>query len=157
MEALRQYIISVTTAAMIGGIITGLFQNGTAKEVVKLICGVFLAFTVMRPVAGLDFEELLEVDLLYSQDAEEAAALGENLARESMADIIKAETEAYILDKAAALNADLTAEVTVNNDDPPIPVSVRLSGEVSPYARQQLQSMIQEDLGISKENQLWTG
>lgn len=155
MEMLRQYVISVAAAAMICGVVTSLFQTGTAKEVVKLICGLFLAFTVLSPVSKLDFSELTDFRFSYSEDAAEAAALGENLAQESMADIIKAETEAYILDKAEALNAVLTVEVTVSEEN--LPMAVKLSGEVSPYARQQLQAIIQTDLGIAKENQQWTG
>ena len=86
-------------------------------------------------------------------DAEDAAAMGENLARDSMADIIKEETEAYILDKAADLHANLRVEVAVGEDN--LPAAVTISGEASPYARRQIQAMIANDLGISKENQKW--
>lgn len=88
-------------------------------------------------------------------DAEDAAAMGENLARDSMADIIKEETEAYILDKAADLHANLRVEVAVGEDN--LPAAVTISGEASPYARRQIQAMIANDLGISKENQKWIG
>ena len=83
------------------------------------------------------------------------AAMGENLARDSMADIIKEETEAYILDKAADLHANLRVEVAVGEDN--LPAAVTISGEASPYARRQIQAMIANDLGISKENQKWIG
>lgn len=157
MEGLRQYVISVVAAALICGILSGLVQKGAAKELVRLIGGLFLAFTVIRPIAGLDFNALADISFPYAQDAEQTAALGENMARQSLADIIKAESEAYILDKAAALNAAITVEVTLSGDDPPIPVSATLCGEVSPYARQQLEGILQSELGIAKENQLWTG
>lgn len=155
MEALRQYVISVVAAAMICGIVTGLFPAGTGKQVVKLICGLFLAYTVLSPVSRMDFSELTNFSLRCMDDAEEAAAVGENLTRNSMADIIKAESEAYILDKAADLHANLTVEVTVSEEN--LPASVIISGEASPYARRQLQTIIESDLGISKENQQWTG
>ena len=60
----------------------------------------------------------------------------ENLARDSMADIIKEETEAYILDKAADLHANLRVEVAVGEDN--LPAAVTISGEASPYARRQI-------------------
>ena len=81
--------------------------------------------------------------------------MGENLARDSMADIIKEETEAYILDKAADLHANLRVEVAVGEDN--LPAAFTISGEASPYARRQIQAMIANDLGISKENQKWIG
>ena len=155
MEALRQYIISVVAAAIIGVIVTGLFQNGTAKEFIKMVCGLFLAYTVLQPITKLDFAQLADFHLTFSENAAEAAALGEDLAKESMADIIKAETEAYILDKASQLNVELSVEVAIDEEN--IPTAVTLSGEVSPYARRQLQEIIESDLGIAKENQRWTG
>ena len=88
-------------------------------------------------------------------DAKDAAAMGEKLARDSMADIIKEETEAYILDKAADLHVNLHVEVTVGEDN--LPTAVTLSGEASPYARRQIQAIIANDLGIAKENQKWIG
>ena len=96
-----------------------------------------------------------DFSLRCMDDAEDAAAMGENLARDSMADIIKEETEAYILDKAADLHANLRVEVTVGEDN--LPAAVTISGEASPYARRQIQAMIANDLGISKENQKWIG
>ena len=64
-----------------------------------------------------------DFSLRYMDDAEDAAAMGENLARDSMADIIKEETEAYILDKAADLHANLRVEVTVGEDNLPAAVT----------------------------------
>ena len=155
MEGLRQYVISVAAAALICGIVSGMVQNGAAKELVRLLCGLFLAVTALHPLVKLDLSNLGEFVLPYTQEAESVAAMGENMARESMADIIKAESEAYILDKAAELNAEITAQITVGDDQ--APAAAKLSGEVSPYARQRLEKILESDLGIAKENQLWTG
>ena len=157
MEALRQYVVSVVAAAIICGIVTGFLSKGNAGQIIKLICGLFLAFTVIRPIAKIDITDLSNFSLSFSKEAAEAVALGENLSRESIAEIIKEETEAYILDKAAALNAAPEVEVTVSDEEPIIPIAARISGERSPYAKQQLQRVLEEELGISKENQLWTG
>ncbi len=155
MEALRQYVISVVAAAMLCGIVVRLFPHGSGKQVGKLICGLFLAYTVLSPISRVDFSKLPDFSLRCVDEAEDAAAMGENLARDSMADIIKEETEAYILDKAADLHANLRVEVTVGEDN--LPLAVTLSGEASPYARRQIQAVIANDLGISKENQKWIG
>ena len=155
MEALRQYVISVVAAAMLCGIVVRLFPNGSGKQMGKLICGLFLAYTVLSPISRVDFSKLPDFSLRCMDDAEDAAAMGENLARDSMADIIKEETEAYILDKAADLHANLRVEVAVGEDN--LPAAVTISGEASPYARRQIQAMIANDLGISKENQKWIG
>lgn len=155
MEGLRQYVISVAAAAILCGIVTGLFRNGMAKEIFKLVCGLFLAYTAVAPIAKWDFSELLDFRFYFEEDAAAAAALGEELALSSKLEIIKSQTEAYILDKANEMDADISAEVTVDDDG--IPVAVALTGQASPYARSQIQTIIESDLGIAKENQQWTG
>ena len=155
MEALRQYVISVTAAAVLCGIVIGLFPRGNSQRIAKLICGLFLAYTVLSPVSRVDFSQLPEFSLQCMDDAQAAVTAGENLARKSTAEIIKEETEAYILDKAADLHTSLTVEVTVGEEN--LPAAVRISGEASPYARRRLQAVIESDLGISKENQQWIG
>lgn len=63
MEALRQYVISVVAAAMLCGIVVRLFPNGSGKQVGKLICGLFLAYTVLSPISRVDFSNLPDFSL----------------------------------------------------------------------------------------------
>ena len=156
MDGMRQYIISVTAATILCGIIKGMSEKTSCGKIMKLVCGLFLGFTVIKPITQIDLTQLTEVSLPFADEAVHAAALGENLSEKAMADIIKQETETYILDKAAAINVSLEVSVTVEGD-PPVPVAAQLSGEVSPYAKQQLERILWEDLGISKENLEWTG
>lgn len=153
MEALRQYIISVVAAALICGIITGLFPKGAAREVMKLVCGLFLAYTVLRPMAGAELGHLEDLPFSFSSQGEAAAALGIQMAEESMAQFIKEETQAYILDKASKLGLTLEADVTLDEEN--IPVAVTLRGQASPYDRSRLERMLTQDLAIAKENLQW--
>lgn len=155
MDGIRGYFLCVVAAAIICAVAGSLSIKGTSKAVVKLISGIFLTFTVIRPLAQLDLDDASAFLPSYSREAEAASAEGEFFANEALADIIKAESEAYILDKAAALNAALSVEVTVSDAEMPLPVSARLHGNVSPYVRQRLQSVISQDLGIPEEEQLW--
>lgn len=155
MDGVREYIVSVVTAALICGILSCLIQNTGGKELMKLLCGLFLTITVMRPVADLDFNALSSYTISYRLEGEHMAAQGENLARETMAGIIKNKSETYILDKAAEWRADVSVEVVVSEDL--VPVSARLSGKISPYLKQRLENTLESDLGIAKENQIWTG
>lgn len=155
MVGLRQYVLSVIASALICGIVSGLIREGPAKPLVRLICGLFLTVTAIQPIADIDFSDLLDDSFSYLEGGQYATAMGEKMAQETMAGIIKAEAEAYILDKASDLNAEITAEVFVSEEQ--IPVSAAISGEVSPYVRKQLETILQTDLGIAKENQQWTG
>lgn len=157
MEFLRQYILSIVAASVITGVVMGFQQGGTLKQLLKMICGLFLAFMVISPVRRLDVEDFFITADGAADTGEDIAAMGEEMAAEAVADIIKAETEAYILDKAAQLNVSLDVQVTVSGGDPPVPAEVRLEGSVSPYARQQLEAILSRELGIPKEHQIWTG
>lgn len=157
MDAVRQYIVSVTAAALIGGIAAGLVPKGTARELVRLLCGMLLAVAVIRPLTGGNLGDLMDFSFLSTQEAEATAALGESMAKQSMAQIIKEETEAYILDKAAALKAEVRVEVTVSDSGTPVPTAAEFRGEVPADVRRQLETILQTELGIARENQIWIG
>lgn len=158
MEELKAYLISVTAASVICGILNALAgKKGSVTSIIKLLTGLFLALTVIRPVVKISFDEFDQYMDAVSVEANAAVSDGENMASQELASIIKAKAEAYILDKAASLGVDLEVDVILSNTAPPMPVEVVLAGAVSPYAKVQISTMIAEDLGISKEAQQWSG
>lgn len=157
MESIRAYLLSIIAAAIVCGIITVLLgSKGTHGAMAKLMAGLFLAFTVIRPVAQIDFTGITDFAEQYTDAGTAAAEKGKILTREALTESIKRKTEAYILDKAEAMRVTLSVEVELSEHDVPVPVAVQLEGAVSPYAKQQLQRIITEDLGIDKEHQTWT-
>ena len=157
MDGVRQYVFTVVAAALLCGILSSIFHQGKSKELLRILCGIFLTFTVLKPIIGADWTKFLEESIIFESDAQQAAALGENMARQATAELIKEKCQAYILDKAAELNVSITAEVTVSEEESPKPISVVISGQISPYSRAKLESILETDLGIAKENQVWTG
>lgn len=157
MESLRAYLIGLVAAAILTGIVTQLMgDKGTQGGMIKLISGLFLVFTVIAPIANIDLSGLRDFSADFSEAGEEAALIGEDITRESLAAVIKQRSEAYILDKAAGLDVELEVDVTVSDDKMPVPSAVLLRGKVSPYAKARLQSIIVQNLGIDKEKQIWT-
>lgn len=156
MEKLESFGLSVVSAALIVAIITGLFRGKDASAVVvKMIAGLFLAFTVVRPLVALDLSGLDHYLEHFSQEGSDAAQAGEELARDTYNSYIKAETQAYILDKARDYGA--TLEVDIKLDDNGVPWGAELTGNVSPYAKAALSGAMETELGILKENQQWIG
>lgn len=156
MHRLGEYVVSVVATACICGIALSLMPKSSARELVRMLCGLLLAMTALGPVTRINFEALLEQHLPFSEDAAQTAALGEAYSQKALRDIIKQKTEAYILDKAKALGASVTAEVILSAGDIPVPLSVRLSGNLSPLAKKRLSEDIRQELGIAKENQIWS-
>ena len=156
MEAVRQYLLSVTAAAIVCSIINRVIgKTGTYAAIVKLITGLFLVFTVISPFAKLQIADLPAYMDSLTVDADLVVKDGQQTARDAVREIIKAEAEAYILDKAAALDLTVEAEVIVSDTDIPQPCAVTLRGSASPYAKQRLQQLIANDLGIPEEKQTW--
>ena len=156
MEEIGQYLLRITAAAILCAMIRSLLgKEGTVAAMGKLLCGLFLAITVLTPWAGLGTVTFSALTGDVSMDAEEAVAVGENAARDALRASIKEGAEAYILDIAASLGAELTVEVTLTLDTPPAPGGARLEGKVSPYARTQLAELMTKELGIPKEAQQW--
>lgn len=153
MSALREYIISVITVAFLGGLLCDLLKEGTGKEVVRLLYGLSLTLTVICPFTDIRMGDVTKQAAPLLVEGRIASSDGEKMAERAMSDIIKRETEAYIQNKAADYHTDLAVEIVLENA---VPVSVIMKGSVSPYAKAQLEMMLEEELNISKENQQWT-
>ncbi len=156
MGAIQQYLLSVTGAALICGVVLRLLpQKGTAATMGKMLAGIFLAFTVIRPLGHIQLNTLEGFTADLQAEAAQAVQAGQLETYSSLHSIIKDKCEAYILDKASDLGMELTVTLTLSDDALPVPVAVRLQGKAGPYGKARLERILQEDLGISKEQQLW--
>lgn len=154
MDSVKQYLLSVICAAIACALVGSLGEKkGTGGALLKLVTGVFLVFTVISPVRSLKLDSLSFLAEDWQSQAAAAAAMGSQASEESLAAYIKAETEAYILDKAAAMELSLTVEVSLNESY--LPESAVLTGEISEFARFRMETILEQDLGIAKENQQW--
>ncbi len=156
MEAIREYMITVTAAALICGVLNALASKlGSSGKLLRLMCGILMLLTVISPLTKIRLTDLPELGQGILESGEALATAGENSAREEMAAIIKEQTQAYILDKANVLGASLEVEVILTEDTLPVPKSVRLQGAISPYGKGKLQQILAQDLGIPTEEQIW--
>jgi len=58
------------------------------------------------------------------------------------------------LDKANQMGLDISVEVSLGEDDM-IPNGIAITGTVSPYAKEVMETFMEDTLGIAKENQQW--
>lgn len=114
-----------------------------------------MSVTLISPLTGLRMPDLEQYLDTFRWDAAEAVQTGELMSRQSAAQIIKQQTATYILDKAKELGVSLEVTVTLSDGQPQTPCAVTISGMVSPYLRQRLTDMIEEELQIKKEDQHW--
>lgn len=158
MDEIRTYVLSVVGAAIIGSVLNGLLSKDTcAGKLLHLVSGILLTLVAIRPVAQLNIDALGSFSVHDPQEISLAVETGKDLASDAMVEIIKANSEAYILDKAQSLGLLLMVDVVVAGGELPIPKAVYIQGSASPYARAQLSAILKEQLGIAEEDQIWTG
>ena len=156
MDGIKQYIISVTAAAIFCAIIKGLLnKKDPASAIIQLLSGLLLAYTVIAPWTKINITDISVFYSSISASAEQFVESGTGYVYSETASIIKEKSEAYILDKAASMGLDIQVEIILGSTDPPLPESAIITGSVSPYAKERLQVCFQDDLGIPKENLLW--
>lgn len=158
MNAICQYLLSVTTAAILCGLAKSVTHEKRAYgTMVRLVAGVLLAVTVIAPITQLHLGDLptLTDDLTVS--ASRSTQSGEQLASEELTQIIKHQLSAYVLEKASMFGVELDTEFLLPDDGSFQPIGVVVRGAVPPYVRQRLTQIIAEDLGIAKEDQQWIG
>lgn len=156
MEQLGRSVLSVVTAAVIVGILASLTHEKNGVGVlIRMICGLFLALHLISPFTQLDFDVIASFTENFSAEGDLVAAGGTEMASEARRTIIIEQTQAYILDKAEHLGAALEVEVNLTQEEIPVIDSVRLQGSISPYAKIKMQQMMEADLDVPKERQIW--
>ena len=158
MKALGVYILSIATAAILVSILQSLLQKKSSSSVLlRLIGGLFLAFTALAPGADIDIDSVFQLPLDFTVQGEALSSRGMELTRSQLQDVIKQQCETYILDKALSYQTALRVDIVLSQDDVPVPDGVYLHGNISPYVKSVLQKWLNDEMGIPKENQIWSG
>ena len=129
--------------------------NSSYGYIIKLLAGLFIALTVVSPWKGFHISDLSYYFDGLEVDSSNCVNSGMNAYTEALQTSIIDRTQAYILEKASSMGVELTASVTVSSDQPPVPIAVELSGNISPYNKNLLKQIIVKDLGIPEDAQKW--
>ncbi len=156
MGEIKQYILSVTVAAVVCALVTSICGGKkTENAIVRVISGLFLAATVISPWTRLQLGDLHTYFDSIGTDASAAAFSGAQLAENEQRAIIKEQSQAYILDKAKSLGLNVSVDVTLQETAPYVPCAVTIYGESAPYARAVLRQYITDTFDISEDCQKW--
>ena len=151
-----QYIYTVVTAAILASIIrTILPGKGIASDMVKLTMGIFLVMIVISPILKVRIEGIRNyIEYIETYASKIITDAEENTKRE-IQNSIEQNTQAYILNKASELGAEILVEITYLEENSYVPHSIIITGSASPMIRKQLSAIIQTELGISEDFQTW--
>lgn len=155
MDGIRTYLISVIAVCMLTVPAMLFVKKELPGRVVKLVGGVMILMVTVQPLIrldGIDFTKLLdELDETYSLDMEQISETTQT----RLSAYVKQAAEQVIEEKATELGAILQAEVTVSEDEYPIPQRVKLVGSLTSSQLNEISQYIQTALGIPPEQQEW--
>lgn len=158
-EWLSSWITSIICAAAFCAVSISLTPKGRMQKAVKLICGIVMILSVIKPVSNIDFSEYSRLMTKYNDNAAEFIDNANNYEDKLNRLYIQDECAAYILDKAEKSGAELNS-VAVNAEWSTegywYPVSAEISYKCSDEQKHRLEMAIEAELGITKERQAWT-
>lgn len=153
-DALRSWILGLTGAAVFCAAATLLTPEGRVKTVVRLLCGAVMASALLLPLLRMQTGSYALNLSKYRAEALRAENDAEKIRQSLDRRLIEEKAEAYILDKAQALGADVAgASVALewSTEGFWYPVGAELQGEYcAPLSR-----LIEAELGVSAQAQRW--
>ncbi len=155
MDNLRIYLLSIIVIAIICSVIVTITNDiGAVSSIIKLLCSIFITVAILTPLvtfSNVDMSNIFQMEI----DTETIISEGEEVAENEKSRIIKMQTEAYISNKAESMGADIDVIVQLSEQEPMVPISVSITGDVSPYIKSRLQQIISNDIGLCEEALQW--
>lgn len=153
---MKSYLTSIVAVCMIAVPAAALVPHPAMKRMVKLMGGLLLLLVVLRPLLRFDMQELGQKLKSIRADYQLDTDFLQSEMERQLGDYIKTATEAYVVREAEKLGALVQAEVLLSQGSNPQPVAVRLIGSLTPQQLETLTEQIAADLGVEKEEVVWS-
>ena len=153
MDNWKIYVISIFACSLICSLISGLVVDTCHRRLIELICGVVLIMAVLQPVSTISWRDFGNLWRISELSADTYVDLGVTAARREQERHIKEACEAYILERAEEMDIRMAVEVLLNNEM--IPKSVQIMGISGDERQQDMEIILETELGVTKENQEW--
>lgn len=159
MELVRQWLLSVTCAALMAALADGLMPKGAVKQVGKLVCALVLLCAVLRPVLCVRLPDTGQLLSGVGGKVEDSRTRLEQDSGQMLKTLIERECGAYIVDKAATLGAVCRAQVECKADATGVwmPDRAYVAGPLDDGQRKKLTALVHSELGIHPERFVYTG
>lgn len=155
MEAWKGYVLDVLVVSVTISVFQQILPDNSRKEILHLLCGILLTVVILMPLSDVPLNDFLDFTQYLPESSDYLLARGTETAEAAKRQYITNRCEAYILDKAEALGAEILPIVQV--DEAFLPVYAEIQGDLKPQVQKQLEQMLVLDMGITKENQRWIG
>ena len=153
IESLRQWLVSLTAAAILLGAAESLVTQGSVRRVLRLAGGVVLMILLLRPLSGIAGNlPQLSIDG-FRQETEQREEELKKQQEEAVGGLIESELGSYIWDKEQSHGLDYPVSVSTRPGagGGSVPDRVSIDG---PF-HQELSDWLTTELGLGPECQIW--
>ena len=156
MYGFKQYLLSLLSAAIICAILNKFsFKAESINSLIRLMSTVFLLITAFSPFVNIGTVSWLEFPVNIQDDAKSIISDVQVSVTDERIKYISDKVGAYIVDRAATYGASVMVRVNITDREKMLPDTVIISGNISPYGKNALKNMIETELGIPEEKQIW--
>ena len=148
----KEYILSIIGCVLFCGILSNLISDLRSQKLIRLISGTLLSIVILGQLPSIDITDSFRFEM-EQFSPEEYIDLGKQAAQKEQERCIKEACKSYISNKANEQGRMITTEVYL--DDQMRPFRAEMYGRVDPELQSELEAVLENDLGITKENQLW--
>ena len=154
-ELVRQWLLGVACTALILAVADGLAPEGSVKRVCRMAGGLALLLAAVSPLLQLDGRRLTDMLEEYQASVRICEDRLEEQNQLFYQTVIERSAAAYIVDKAEDMGISCRAEVTFSygEDGVPCPWEVTAWGDWTDEAREALERLLEDDLGIPPQRQ----
>lgn len=156
MDELKAGLLAVIGAGLLTSILLELLKDGAVKQTVRLVIGLVITLLVLAPLADLDLNAFGQymTQIQMEREMMETGIPVEN--EKILSQIIQEKTEAYILDKAGELGAEVMVSVVVEAGDTyPYPYEAVITGTLTKAQQESLAAYLEQSLAIPEERQVF--
>lgn len=152
---MKDFLATVIYAALICTVLSAISPKKSASgKLITMLIGIFFILSLLKPLLRLDYSTLGMTNFPDS-NSETFVEDGVNSSSQMLRQVITERTCAYVMEKAASLGMQVSVSIDVTDDTMPVPCSATIQGAVSPYQRERLSYILENELNIPKERQKW--
>ena len=150
MGEIRQYFLQIVAVCMIAAVSNSIVKNQLMAKVLRLVSGILILLVVIAPLAEVDISAFAK-----SLDKELQVELDEDQFHKEFQLQVQRATREHVERIANEMGFEIRAEVTVSDDEVPVPIAIRLFGSVTTEQMLELSQYIDKQLGIPIAEQTW--
>lgn len=141
------------------GVLLNITPEGSVKKVSTVLCSAVFVTVLLTGFGQTDFSAFLTETARYREESCALADNAEDSRRRLSRLVIQSECEAYISDKAEKLGiqgASVKVSARWSTEGFWLPEKAVIRAECTPQQRAALSEAMETELGIGREQQIWT-